>query len=670
MKRLGAAAALIAGLLVQPLCGAQEDLNVLQGWARDVPAAEMMKQYLTGIAGGYSAQRQERYEAVKTPEEIAAYQAGLREEFIQRLGGFPERTPLNAQVTSKIQAEDYTVEKVIFESRPGHFVTAALYLPNSPAPFPAVLVPCGHEDPAKAEDSYQRVCILLVKNGIAVFCYDPIGQGERSVMFKEDGTPWSSTIQHTIMGVGAILTGANIAQYSIWDGMRALDYLETRPEIDKSKLGCTGNSGGGTQTSYIMALDPRVQVAAPSCYITSWPRLLATIGPQDGEQTIFGQVAIGLDHAEFLHLRAPRPTLILSATHDFFDIQGTWDSFRQAKRMYGRLGVPQQVDLVETDAGHGYGQPSREAMVRWMRRWFLGDDRPVQEPEFAVHSVEELRCTPDGKTMNLPGAKSPFDLNLEQAAAYAGQRDQLWAGDRTQALAKVRELAGIKDAQELAKPAREWAGVIAREGYQIRKLILYPEAGIALPALHFVPAQPPSGAVLYVNEAGATADAAPGGAIEALVKQGKQVLAVDLRGFGETASAEYPEGDWTQVGPDWPDTSRAYVNGLSYVGMRANDVLSCITYLESESSQPVEIVAVEEATVPALHAAALLPEKVAHLTLRRGIPSWQAVLEAQRAGDQWSSAVHGALQWYDLPQLAGTLPAEKLTQEEMAVPAF
>ena len=216
-----------------------------------------------------------------------------------------------------------------------------LYLPEGKPPFPGVLVPCGHSANGKAAETYQRICILLAKNGMAAFCYDPIGQGERIQKLDADGKPAireGSTTEHTMAGIGALLVGRQVASYRIWDGLRALDYLAGRPEIDPARLGCTGNSGGGTMTAYLMALDDRIAVAAPSCYITSLERLFATIGPQDAEQNITGQVAAGMDHADYVTMRAPKPTLLSVGTRDFFDIQGSWDTFREVKLLYGRLG--------------------------------------------------------------------------------------------------------------------------------------------------------------------------------------------------------------------------------------------------------------------------------------------------------------------------------------------
>src|SRR5262249_9565783 len=143
---------------------------------------------------------------------------------------------------------------------------------------------------------------------------------------------YATTLEHTMVGVSSIPLGTSTARYRIWDGMRSLDYLASRPDIDPNRLGCTGNSGGGTLTSYLMALGERIAGAAPSCYLPSLRRLLETIGPQDAEQNIHAQIAFGMDHADYVMMRAPRPTLMCVATRDFFDINGAWNSFRQAKR--------------------------------------------------------------------------------------------------------------------------------------------------------------------------------------------------------------------------------------------------------------------------------------------------------------------------------------------------
>ena len=360
----------------------------------------MLNRYLLDQARRQFDARRKAIAAIKTPEDIAKRQTSLRAFFLRSLGDLPARTPLNPHVMGTLRRDGYRVEKVIFESRPGHHVTANFYVPHGKPPFPGVLLPCGHSDNGKAYEQYQRVAILLARNGMAVLCYDPIGQGERIQRLDDQGKPVvRNTTEHTMAGIGALLVGRQEASYRIWDGLRALDYLAGRPEVDPRRLGCTGNSGGGTLTSYLMALDDRIAVAAPSCYITSLERLFATIGPQDAEQNITGQVAAGMEHADYLTMRAPKPTLMSVGTRDFFDIQGSWDTFREVKLIYGRLGFGERVDLFESDEPHGFTRPRRIATARWMSRWLLKKDEAIDEPDVSIASDADLQCTQSGQVL-------------------------------------------------------------------------------------------------------------------------------------------------------------------------------------------------------------------------------------------------------------------------------
>src|SRR6185312_301705 len=218
--------------------------------------------------------------------------------FVKQIGGYPQRTPLHAQIVGRRKCDGYRVEKILFESQPQHYVSALLYLPDSPPPYPGVIVPCGHT--ANGKIGYFRISAFLARSGFAALCYDPIGQGERYQVLDESGKPpMKSTSEHTAVGIGSILVGRNTASYRIWDGMRAIDYLASRGDVDATKIGCTGISGGGTLTEYLMALDDRIGCAAPGCAPTTFSRRLATIGPGDAEQNIFGQIALGLDHPDY-----------------------------------------------------------------------------------------------------------------------------------------------------------------------------------------------------------------------------------------------------------------------------------------------------------------------------------------------------------------------------------
>jgi len=184
-----------------------------------------------------------------------------------------------------------------------------LFLPDAKEhkpPYAGVLVPCGHSRDAKGYETYQTMGALLALNGMAALVFDPIDQGERRQMHPQLPQIWG-TRGHRMLGIGSILLGRNTAWFEIWDGMRSIDYLQSRPEVDPKLIGCTGNSGGATQTSYLMALDDRIIAAAPSCYLASFESLLPTRGPQDAEQNIFGQLAFGMDHADYMMMRAPTP---------------------------------------------------------------------------------------------------------------------------------------------------------------------------------------------------------------------------------------------------------------------------------------------------------------------------------------------------------------------------
>ena len=653
-------------LLVNVVTLADENLRVLSGAINGVKAGDMMNHYLRSQAQERFEKWKAEYEQRTTPEQIAEYQKRLRSKFLEAIGDFPRRTPLNPRVTGVVQRKGYKVEKVIFESQLKHYVSAVLFLPDAEKhkpPYPGVLVPCGHSRNGKEHESYQTMGALLALNGMAALVFDPIDQGERSQM-PSQLPGLQGTKAHTMLGIGSILLGRNTARFEIWDGMRGIDYLQSRPEVNPTRIGCTGNSGGGTQTSYLMSLDDRIIAAAPSCYITSFERLLSTIGPQDAEQNIFGQLAFGMNHADYLMMRAPTPIIICAATKDFFDIQGTWDSFRYAKRLYSRMGFAERIELLENDATHNYNKLQRQSVARWMSRWLLKKDEPITEPAIELLSEEEIKCTPEGQVMALKGARSTYDLNRDYEKKLAKQRKKRWKTKSRRALLnQVDKIAGIRKLTELPKPKFERIGIEDWPDYKIEKLIIKSEDGIYLPALMFLPKQTRfEGMVLYVHENGKDKDTGPGRPIEKLVKSGRSVLAVDLRGTGETQQTRQKKfGE--AIGFDWKNLFTAYLLGRSYVGMRAEDILICARFLQQQEDGRVDLVAVGHVSVPALHAAVLEPDIFGSIKLVRGLVSWSNVIELGRSQNQLVNTVHGALTVYDLPDLAATL-GDKLTIEE------
>ncbi len=640
------ASALAASALALPAAWAQaqaEDETLQPVLPADFNAdkeEQMMRAYLRREAGAALDRRLEELDGLATREEIAAYQERKRRVIHEAMGEMPERTPLDARVTGRLEGSGFSVEKILFASRPGFFVTANLYLPagGDEGPHPGILVPCGHADNGKAYESYQKISMLLARNGFVALCYDPIGQGERKQFLNKDGTPVfpRGTGEHHALGTAPILLGQSLGGYMTWDAVRALDYLASRPEVDATRLGCTGNSGGGNMTSFLMAYDDRVAAAAPGCFMTTHRLKNESPGPGDPEQNLFGQIREGFDHPDFILTRAPKPTLILAATHDFVPIEGTWIAFRQAKQLYTKLGFPERVDLIEAPEKHGFSQPLREGAVRFFARWLRGRTSEVTEDEnVPVFTDAELQCTPKGQVLLLDGARSVMDLNRDYAKTLAANRPPLTRET-------IREVTGIHPLKDLPKPTVQKVDAT--------RLKLVPEPGIVLPGHLWIEGdQEP---VLLLPDQGMPSASAEA---QELRKAGHPVFLVDLRDLGETATQV-----WRFHGAEAYIT---YMLGRSYVAMRAEDILNCARFLQEETggNRPVRVIAHGETGPPALHGAALESELIWHITLEGdGLESWQSLIDSDdaQAREPIHSVVHGALRYYDLPDLARMIDGE------------
>ena len=387
----------VAGLLLLSATGAaaQDPLEVVGGLGEMVSAA------LSERARELWKERDEAVLRLDSAARVEERQRYVRERFVEALGGFPRRTPLQARITRTLEREDYRVEMLVYESLPGFRVTANVYVPRRPAPpYPAVLGVAGHSDTGKASATYQRAWISMAKRGFLVLAYDPPGQGERSLCFDPElgrSRVGIGTREHTHSGLQCLLTGHHFARYELWDGIRAVDYLLTRKDVDPARLAVAGNSGGGTQAAYLAVVEPRLAVAVPSCYMTSWKQLWLDPGPQDAEQVVPGFLAHGLDFADFALAFAPRPFQILSATRDFFPIAGARSAHEEARRAYEGLGHADRVGFFEYDDTHGWSKPRREATYRWLERWLHGRADAGGEAAFETELESDLYATATGQ---------------------------------------------------------------------------------------------------------------------------------------------------------------------------------------------------------------------------------------------------------------------------------
>lgn len=611
---------------------ARAELRVLPKGFNTDKEQQMMRAFLRQqVHAAMDARRTELEEALQSPATLAAYQ-GKRKIFLrQALGKMPARTPLKARVTGVLREEGFTIEKVLFESRPGFYVTANVYRPAGKGPFPAVLHPCGHSANGKAYREYQKANRLLARHGFVVLCYDPIGQGERRQLLNAEGRlPLQPTSEHAVLGPAPILLGGGLGRWMVWDGVRALDYLAGRPEVDAKRLGCMGNSGGGNLTSFLMAYDDRIVAAAPGCFMTTHRRKNETPGPGDAEQNLFAQIREGFDHPDFILTRAPKPTLILAATQDFVPIEGTWEAFRQAQRAYTILGHPERMALVEANEKHGFSRRLREGAARFFARWLQGRFIEIKEPEnVPVREDAELQVTPKGQVLLLDDAQSIFDWFAADEKQMDAQRPPL-TRDRLQ------QITGIRRAAEL--PPMEGT-MFLRRADQPRPLLWKPEPGISLPALHW-----PEGdkTPVLITPADGLNSALP--AAEKLRAAGHPVMIVDLRDLGKTATR-----NWRFPGADW---YISYLLGRSFMAMRTEDILQCAKWLaERHKTAGVQLIAHGETTTAAQHAAALEPKLIGRLTLHGGLASWKTLMTDRRANRHLHTIHPRALQHYDLPDL-------------------
>ncbi len=548
---------------------------------------------------------------------------------LRALGGLPtQRTPLNARTTAVLDRDGYRIEKVIFESQPRFYVVANLYLPKTgKPPYPAVLYPLGHELGAKAHSAWQYMLVTLAKRGYVALTWDPIGQGERSQFF-ETGLAESmlgfSTTEHIMVGLQCLLVGDNLARYTIWDGMRALDYLLSRKEVDPTRIACTGNSGGGTLTAYLSVLEDRIHVAAPSCWITSWRWQIGSIGPQDAESNIPPWLADGLDQADFIIPFAPKPFLMLTAIRDYFSISGARETFAEARRIYDVAGAPEKISMFEADDSHGYSKPRREAAYRWLSRWLKGAED--NEPELAVEleSEQTLNVTETGQVATSLAGETVFSLNIKRFEQMRFPKKvirdpQALISYHEEIRRKARELTGFNPRTEALKVHP--FGVITRSGYRIEKLVYESEPGILVPALLFLPE-----------------------------KTGRRPGVVYVHGSGKSSNFAHFYGDYRNA-------MKALLIGKPLVGMRAEDIVRGVDLLGTRPEVDPEQIygfGCEAGGVPLLHAAALDP-RMRKVAIEGALISYESVVRNMIHRDVCEHVIQGVLKSYDLPEIVATL---------------
>lgn len=659
---------LLGGMLILPvLVSSQtESLKVFdsyQGrvgsWMKYQNLNQTWYRHIHQLADQYLDQRVEAVRKCNTQEAILQRIEKLKEQFLASIGGLPEKTPLNPQIVDRIDRKSFTVEKLLYQSLPGYYVTACLFIPKvRQETAPAVIYCSGHAGQAFRSPTYQGVILNLVEKGFIVLAFDPIGQGERYQYLDAEGQPnrGGPTNEHSYAGIQAMLTGSSMARYMIHDGIRAVDYLISRPEVDSTRIGITGRSGGGTQAAYIAAFDSRILAAAPENYITSFRRIWQSNGPQDAEQNFLGGIRRGLEHADLLTVRLPKPTLVLTTTRDIFSIQGARETTAEVEGVYRMFDAEDQFLWTEDDAGHQSTKSNREAMYAFFQKYLQLPGDPTDHP-VELFAEEELRITETGQVVTAVGSKTVFDIN-----------QGLFPTRQKNSTSKKLLRSTIQASLNLTPPNAEtqavFTGRIRRADFVIEKYFLeFLDGHYPIPFLHVhEPSKKNQPLVVYLSGQGKAAALAAGGEVEQLVQAGYQVITPDLLNVGELKSTF--KGDSSIDGIDYNLILGSSLVGKSLTSLRVEDLMHLLDHIQPKVKSKGEkliLVADRALCTPALLLVALRQD-FTHLILKEPLVSLQRLLETRKYAPTFAyEVVPGMLQDYDLPDLMPLVRPAALT---------
>jgi len=635
----------------------------------------MVQEYFVDQVGKVDADVDRRYAELKSREQAEAYVRTVREKIATCFGPWPEKTPLNPRVTSVIERDRYRIENVIFESRPGFFVTANLYVPKGrDFPLPGVVGTCGHSSNGKAAEPYQGFAQGLARQGYVVLIFDPIGQGER-LQYPDEQLKSRIGVgvrEHLYAGNQQFLVGEFFGSWRAWDGIRALDYLLTRKEVDPQRIGITGCSGGGTMTTWLCGVERRWTMAAPSCFVTTFLHNTENELPADTEQCPPGALTLGLDHCDFLAAMAPKPVIILAKEMDFFDVRGGEQAYARLRQLYGLLGKEQNVCLFTGPGYHGYTQESREAMYQWFNR-ATGVSDARAEPNLTIEKDETLWCAPKGQVCEL-NSRPIHSFTAETAKILAEKRPKEFTP--AQLRSRVRELLRLSEATETSTPSyrilRNWRS----RGYPRPRWTTYAvetEPGIQAivyrlgnEQLLSRPNADSGRAILYVAHQSSDLELRTEPLLAEMMKAEPNTAfyAVDVRGIGESRPDTCDENSFPNpYGSDYFYAIHSIMLDRPYIGQRTYDVLRVLDWLAGVGHDEVRLVGKGWGALPATFAG-VLSDRVAQVTLKNALTSYQEIAESVEYAWPLSTLVPNVLSAFDLPDCYRMMREKGLRQIE------
>jgi len=654
-----------------------ENLDVFQQWVKWNNPGNMLLSMLTREAAMLYDRRSAEVALIKTAQEWKERQKLAEGKLSDIIGPFPEKTPLNAKIISVIQKDGYRIEKIVYESFPGSYVTGILYVPEKvKGKVPAILNVIGHNQESFRNELYQVINYNLVMKGIMVFAIDPPGQGEHvqnfdtKVNFSSVGY---SVVEHNYFGNYAFLSGYSCAKYFIWDGIRAIDYLVSRKDVDPERIGMTGWSGGGTVTNFVAALDNRVKVAIPCSWANTNKRLLETKAASDAEPTLYHSFKMGIGVEDLIELRAPKPTMLVFVSRDeYLSLQGARETYSEAKKAFTALGAADNLILLEDDSKHWLTPKIRLAMYTFFMKNFNLKGDP-SEIEAEVLPREQLNVTPTGQIATYLGGDMIFDVNRKLAEQQLNRLGRARMEDHDHLLnvkAKALQLSGYED---FTGDNNKFFinGRYQRNGYTMGKYAIEVNDDYAIPVLLFIPddGKEKYPALIWLNPEGKSADALPGGEIEKIVMKGYVVAAVDPLGIGEVKNT---------AGREHTDSYTALLTGRSIPGIRAANIVrvaDALSAVPAVDPGRIGALGIDELCIPLIFAASF-SNKLQNIVLSGSPASYSSValnrdyrlgFTVRENGGYWHPyevdftwGVGGALTAFDLPDLIATIAPRKV----------
>ncbi len=618
----------------------------------------MMQNYLLDQVAAAHQRSVQAKAALKTKADAEQYVSHVQKSIAACFGPAPKKTPLDAEITGVLKRDGYRVEKVIFHSRPNFPITANFYLPNSQSKVPGVVGTCGHSTNGKAAPAYQSFAQGLARQGYACLIFDPIGQGER-LQYPNDNNSSKVGIgvrEHIHCGNQQYLVGENLAMWRAWDGIRALDYLLSREEIDPQHLGVTGNSGGGTMTTWLCGVERRWTMAAPSCFVTTFLHNARNELPADTEQCPPGVLAHALEHEDFIIAHAPKPVVVLAKEKDFFDVRGAEQAAERIRQVYRLLGAEENFELFVGPTEHGFSIENREAMYRAFNK-ATGIEAASPEATIKHEEDKDLWCTKSGQIARRSPA-TVFSYTAAKAHMLGVKRPAVDGGRLQRVVRSVLKIQSDGDAQPDFRILRPTSGRKLPRAHMSTYVIETENHAAAICyrlSDQRLQSRPPridgKPVLLYVGNRSSDSELRSANAwLKPRVDNfDGELYAVDVRGIGESLPNTCGNNTFDDVyGCDYFYAAHGIMLDRPYVGQKVLDVLATLQFLKSFGATDVELVGQKWGALIATLAGVLSP-LVSRVQVLDRVESFEQLATDEHYDMPLAYLPPGVLKHFDLP---------------------